>query len=80
MFFFNFFIIGVPGDCYKLDIDPTDEEDEEGDVDEKVEVAPAAQGAKHEHAGHIFDDGSLDRLPNQGKYLNFRDEKNTPFN
>jgi hypothetical protein len=51
----------VPGECYKLDVDPTDEESEEPDAKEE------ATKSGHEEQKHaVVDDGSLDRLPEEG--------------
>ena len=62
---FDNLLVGVPGECYKLDVDPTDEEDEEPDLGGKDEASkPRAE--HHEHHG-VIDDGSLDRLPDDGK-------------
>lgn len=53
---------GVPAKCYKLDVDPNDEEDEEEDHVPDL----------HGHSAHqretrsVIDDGSLDKLPKGG--------------
>ena len=70
MFHWWFIFTGVPGDCYKLDVDPTDEEDEEPDLNGNGngQEQPEAHAMEEGHH-HIIDDGSLDKLPDDGKSL-----------
>jgi hypothetical protein len=49
-----------------LDLDPTDEEDEEPDKNAAEEAAKVEAGHEH-HKGAVIDDGTLDRLPERGQ-------------
>jgi hypothetical protein len=44
-------------------VDPTDEEDEEPDLNEPEATSSHAKAEGHHH---IIDDGSLDKLPDDG--------------